>query len=190
MEEQNLDEMRKQIAILNTKLEKQDIINERMMLNVVSSKTNSMKRPMIISIICAVFVIVVSPVSLHVTLGCSWYFIIGTDIFMAYCMLREYLFKRQLNNNIVMSANLLDVAKMTAQFKKAYRRYTLTNMCLLLPAWVCWLIVETLMSNSSQEAIFFIVAMLIGLAIGSVIGLRMYFHIQHEASDIISEIEE
>lgn len=190
MEELNFDEMRNQIAILKTKLDNQDIINDRMMRNIISSKADNMKRPMIISILCALFVIIVAPVSFKQTLGTSWYFILGTDIMMIYCMVREFLFKRQLNDNTLMSASLLDVAKKMADFKKSYKRYTIFNMCLLLPIWFVWLLAEAFMSLDPTMAKFYTICLVIGLLIGSIIGLRMYFKIQDNASDIIKQIEE
>lgn len=190
MEELNFEEMRNQIAILKTKLDNQDIVNDRMMRNVISSKTNNMKRPIIVSILCALFVIIVAPISFRESLGTSWYFIIGTDVMMLYCILRESLFKRQLRDSDLMNSSLLEVAKRMAEFKKSYKRYTLSNMCLLLPAWIAWLIAETWINKTGKEAIFFTVAMGIGLLIGACIGLWMYFNIQREATDIIKQIEE
>ncbi len=190
MEELNFDEMRNQIAILKTKLDKQDIVNDRMMHEVVNTKTDSMKRTMLVSIFCAIFVIFAAPISFHRVIGASWAFVIATDLMMIYCMVREFLFKRQLNDGSRMNASLLEVAKNMSQFKKDYKRYTITNMAILLPAWFGWLIVENFMLHGSEQALIFAVALTVGLAIGACIGLWMYFHIQDTASDIINQIEE
>jgi len=190
MEELNFDEMRNQIAILKAKLNNQDIVNDRMMHQVVNTKADNMKRVMISAIFCAVFVILVGPYSFHKSLGTSWAFVIGTDVMMLYCGIREFLFKRQINNKDLMNASLLEVAKKMIAFKKSYRRYTLSNMLVIMPVWLIWLFIETFISKSREEAIFFSIAMVIGLVIGGSIGIWMYFRIQHEATDIIKQIEE
>jgi len=185
-----LTEMRNQIAILKTKLENQDIINDKMMHQVVCTKSDSMKKKIVISILCALFVIIVGPFSFHYSLGTSWYFVIGTDIAMLYCMMREYRFKRRISDHTLMNATLLEVAKTIQEFKQDYKTYTFLNMVLLLPAWFGWLIWENYQNNVSKEAIGLTIAMSVGLAIGASIGLYMYFKIQNEASQIIKQIEE
>lgn len=190
MEEINFDEMRNQIAILKTKLDKQEIINERLMHSVISNKTNIIRRKMIISICCGLFVIVMSPLVFHHDLCTSWAFVIGTDILMLYCIVRELLFKRQIiDNKALMSANLLYVAENMKNFKAGYKHYFLSNI-VLLAIWITWLIIEEIMSNSSEAKYFFIGGLAVGGIIGSAIGLYMYFRIQNSASDIIKQIEE
>ena len=189
MEELNFEEMRNQIGILKTKLDNQDIVNDRLIRSIIDSKTNDMKRPMIFSIFCALFVIAAAPMSFREVMGCSWYFIIATDIMMLYCIVREYIFKHQIKSDI-MSDSLLDVAKKMETFKKDYKRYTIFNMCLLLPLWLVWLVIETFMSKDDGSAIALTIGMAVGLIIGTVIGLRMYFNIQNSATDIIKQIEE
>lgn len=190
MEEMNFDEMRSQIAILKAKLDKQDIVNDRMMHEVVNTKAESMKRPILVSMLCAVFVICIAPLSFHEIIGASWAFIIFTDLTMIYCLVSEFMFKRRLSENAMMNASLLDVAKKMGKFKKDYKTYTLSNMFIIMPIWVGWLIIENFMAHEGEQAIALCTGLVVGLVIGAIIGLRMYFHIQDTASDIIRQIEE
>jgi len=191
MEEKNIQEMREQIAILKSKINNQTLVNDRMMRHVVSNKTDSMKQKMLISIICAILVIIISPVTFHYNLGISWAFVIVTDIFMLYCIYREYTFKQMINNRSLMNMPMLEVAKTMSKFKSGYKKYTISNAFLLIP-WFGWLVYEFYKLNFTNTHLFvgFLTAMAIGLLIGICIGLYMFFRIINSADDIIRQIEE
>ena len=55
MEELNLDEMRSQIAILKDKVDKQDIVNDKLMHRVINTRTNDIKRKMWVAVVCGLF---------------------------------------------------------------------------------------------------------------------------------------
>ena len=61
MEELNLDEMRSQIAILKDKVDKQDIVNDKLMHRVINTRTNDIKRKMWVAVVCGLFTIAISP---------------------------------------------------------------------------------------------------------------------------------
>lgn len=191
MEDKNFEEMRQQIGILKMKLDKQDIINDRLMHEVINTKTQSMKRSMMVSICCAVFVIITCPFSFHYTLGVSWWFIGATVTLMLYCMLRELEYKHRISNRVMMSASILEVARIMASFKSSYRRYTFCNFVLLI-LWVVWLVYEVYLQNIVNPELFRSICegLGIGVFVGSIIGLRKYLHIQDTASEIIRQIDE
>ena len=109
MEELNLDEMRSQIAILKEKVDKQDIVNDKLMHRVINTRTDDIKRKMRVAVICGLITIAISPWVFHHNLGLSWLFVIVTDIFMVYCMSMEIYYKRMISNKALMNASILEV---------------------------------------------------------------------------------
>lgn len=192
MEEINFDEMRNQIAILKNKLDNETIVNDRMMRQVLSIKADGIKRKQYISMACAVVTIILAPISFHVGVGASWYFVIGTDLLMAFCLYKEYMFKNMINNRLLMTENMLNVAERMSTFKRRYKSYTIFSMAVLLPAWILWLLAEIYIQQGGANNLFWGIAISlgIGLVIGATIGLWMFFRILNTADEIISQIKE
>lgn len=190
METNELNEMRNQIAMLHNKLNEQEIINDRMLRSIISTKTDTIKRKMIISCCCAIFVIISSPYSFHEAIGLSWQFIIATDMLMIYCMFREMMFKHMISDKSLLNCNMLEVARTMARFRKDYKRYTISNAFLIIP-WLGWMLWELHQIHGSSP-IFngLAIAMCTGAFIGACIGLRMFFRIIDSASEIIRQIED
>ena len=168
MEEMNLDEMRSQIAILKEKVDKQNIVNDKLMHRVINTRTDDMKRKMFVAVFCGIITIAISPWAFHHNLGLSWWFIIVTDIFMVYCMSMEIYYKRMISDKALMNASILEVAQRMSRFKSGYKRYTMINIFVLLPIWLVWLLVEVYLQFSDNMEIFWSYA--IGLGVGIVIG--------------------
>lgn len=191
MEEMNFDEMRSQLALLKEKVDSQNIINDRMMHEIVRTKTDSIWRKQLVSVICGIFVMLSCPVTFRTTFHCSWYFIIATELLMLWCVYREYSFKRIINDKKMMSGSMLEVAQTMRDFRDGYKKYTLFNIFLGL-LWVAWLIIEVYLSFGDQIEYFWgmAVGLIVGLLIGGGIGFYLYQRIMNTAQDIIRQIEE
>lgn len=192
MEEMNLDEMRSQIAILKEKVDKQNIVNDKLMHRVINTRTDDMKRKMFVAVFCGIITIAISPWAFHHNLGLSWWFIIVTDIFMVYCMSMEIYYKRMISDKALMNASILEVAQRMSRFKSGYKRYTMINIFVLLPIWLVWLLVEVYLQFSGNMEIFrsYAIGLGVGIVIGGIVGLRLFFRIIDNANQVIKEINE
>ena len=192
MEEMNLDEMRSQIAILKEKVDKQNIVNDKLMHRVINTRTDDMKRKMFVAVFCGIITIAISPWAFHHNLGLSWWFIIVTDIFMVYCMSMEIYYKRMISDKALMNASILEVAQRMLRFKSGYKRYTMINIFVLLPIWLVWLLVEVYLQFSDNMEIFwsYAIGLGVGIVIGGIVGLRLFFRIIDNANQVIKEINE
>ena len=192
MEEMNLDEMRSQIAILKEKVDKQTIVNDKLMHRVINTRTDDMKRKMFVAVFCGIITIAISPWAFHHNLGLSWWFIIVTDIFMVYCMSMEIYYKRMISDKALMNASILEVAQRMSRFKSGYKRYTMINIFVLLPIWLVWLLVEVYLQFSGNMEIFwsYAIGLGVGIVIGGIVGLRLFFRIIDNANQVIKEINE
>ena len=97
MEEMNLEELRSQITILKEKVDKQTIVNDKLIHSVINAHTDDIKRKMFAAVVCGLITVCISPLAFHYNLGLSWLFVIVTDIFMIYCMLMEVYYKRMIS---------------------------------------------------------------------------------------------
>ena len=192
MEEMNLDEMRSQIAILKEKVDKQNIVNDKLMHRVINTRTDDMKRKMFVAVFCGIITIAISPWAFHHNLGLSWWFIVVTDIFMVYCMSMEIYYKRMISDKALMNASILEVAQRMSRFKSGYKRYTMINIFVLLPIWLVWLLVEVYLQFSGNMEIFwsYAIGLGVGIVIGGIVGLRLFFRIIDNANQVIKEINE
>ena len=192
MEEMNLEELRSQITILKEKVENQTIVNDKLIHSVINAHTGDIKRKMFTAVVCGLITVCISPLAFHYNLGLSWLFVIVTDIFMIYCMSMEVYYKRMISNKALMNASILEVAQCVSRFKSGYKRYTLINCVVLLPLWLIWLFVEVYFRFSDNMEMFWSLAagLGVGIVIGGVIGLRLFFRIIDNANQIIKEINE
>ena len=192
MEEMNLEEMRSQITILKEKVDKQAIVNDKLIHNVVNTHTSDIKRKVFVAIVCGLLTICMSPLAFHHNLGLSWMFVIATDILMIYCISMEMYYKRMIADKTLMNASVLEVAQTVSRFKSGYKRYTLINWVVLLPIWLIWMFVEMYFNFSDNMELFWAMAAGLGLGIvvGGIIGLRLFVRIIDNADQIIKEIQE
>ena len=192
MEEMNLEEMRSQITILKEKVDKQAIVNDKLIHNVINTHTSDIKRKVFVAIVCGLLTICMSPFAFHHNLGLSWMFVIATDILMIYCISMEMYYKRMIADKTLMNASVLEVAQTVSRFKSGYKRYTLINWVVLLPIWLIWMFVEMYFNFSDNMELFWAMAagLGLGLVVGGIIGLRLFLRIIDNADQIIKEINE
>lgn len=182
-------QMRQQLNTLKETLDKQELVNEKMMRQVISSKTDSMQRKMRVSVIAAVFVIITSPFSFW---WASTPFIVATDILMLYCIFRETLFYRQISNDAFSNSSMLEIAEKMIRFKRTYRNYTLIGILFLIPVWFSSMLMDMQKQFQDNTDLFYSMGIgaAVGLAIGAGIGIYWYLRITNYAEEIIRSIKE
>ena len=83
METEEIIEMRKQIGILMEKIEKESIINDKMMRKVMNTNVDKLRAAKRTEYVCALVVIILAPLSFRFSFGSSWTFIAATVVMMA-----------------------------------------------------------------------------------------------------------
>lgn len=93
-------------------------------------------------------------------------------------------------NAKTMSGDLLTVAKVMKQLRDNYKKWLKYSIA-MIAVWFVWFAIEYCIQLSDwRVAVIMIVALLIGLAIGGFIGLKMHNAVIRNAEEIISQIEE
>lgn len=183
-----LDEMRAQMAVLKNKLDKETIINERQMRDAMKSKAQTINANAWVSVGASVFVIIWA-LFFFPAEGFSWCFTAITIIMMLVCDFFTWKHHKNVNSK-TMNGDLVTVAKVMKKLRDDYVNWLKYGIIMVI-FWFAWLATEyCIILKDWKLSILIIVSLLISLAIGGFIGLRMHRSVIHNAEDIIKEIEE
>ena len=183
------EDMRQQIALLKEKLDKENIVNDKLLRASMQQRLGVIRRNQILEYVCALFVIVFGSLSfLH--LGMSWWFVGTTIVLMILCMVINYFMHFDFNRQNLYSDDLLTVAKTMKQLKHRYIQYLFFGV----PAIIIWLalLVYDLKNVLEDTRLWLgmVISAGIGAVIGACIGLAMTFRNRKACDDIIRQIED
>lgn len=191
MEELNFDEMRNQITLLKQKLDRQEIVNDHLLRETMRNRMGTINFTKIKSYICAGMCIVLYPL-LSVTGTFSNVFVIATCIMMLFCAFGTYYVHRPVDRMNLMTEDLATVASVMAKFRKHYNQWLYYVTPSLLIPWLSWAIYEFAWKNAPEGVNHWLFALplLVGAAIGLVIGYAWHRKTVDAADNIIKQIEE
>lgn len=183
-----LETMRAQIALLKDKLDKETIVSEKLLRDTMRHKARTINNNAWISVVASIFVIFWALTFLP-SEGFSWWFTGATILMMLVCDFFTWKYHKDVNAK-TMSGDLLTVAKVMKQLRDNYKKWLKYSIAIIV-VWFVWFAVEYCIQLSDwRVAVIMIIALLIGLAIGGFIGLKMHNAVIRNAEEIISQIEE
>ena len=183
-----LETMRAQIALLKDKLDKETIVSEKLLRDTMRHKARTINNNAWISVVASIFVIFWALTFLP-SEGFSWWFTGATILMMLVCDFFTWKYHKDVNAK-TMSGDLLTVAKVMKQLRDNYKKWLKYSIA-MIAVWFVWFAIEYCIQLSDwRVAVIMIVALLIGLAIGGFIGLKMHNAVIRNAEEIINQIEE
>ena len=184
-----LQEMREQMAALKEKLNKQEVVNERLIRDVLSQKMKVINKNGWISGICGLFVITFGNFMFY-QMGLSTYFLIGTTVMMLFCIATTWISHSWVNSNEIANGDLLRVAKQAYRLQKEYKNWKYIALPMIL-AWGVWLGLEY--AAEVKDTTIVLVTMsggVVGGLIGGIIGFRQNKKVINELDEMIRYIKE
>lgn len=183
-------EMKEQLALLNNKLEKESIVNERLMRTIMKDKARSLRKKAIIE---AIITIIGIPYFLWVVpelLGLSLYLCVFVAIMMALALVYNYIIHSNFHPDSFMSDNLVKARQDTLRMKKLYANWTKYIGIPFAITFFCWFIYEIMhiMHGAALQSALW--GMCVGLAIGLPFGIYQYRRVQRTADEILQQIED
>ncbi len=183
-----LEEMRQQMARLKEKLDKETIASDKLLREVTRQKVRRLNRNVWQMGFAATFVITFGSWSFYNT-GNSWWFIGLTIVFMIVCFLCTLIPHLRVNQDDIMSGDLLQVVKEVRRLKKFYHDWLFIG----IPSVIIWFALMFLDLYWQGKDVDIIFACLIGGLVGGAIG-GTFGYIQHkkfirEMDDIVNQIE-
>jgi uncharacterized membrane protein len=184
-----LQEMREQLAALKEKLNKQEVVNDRLIRDVLSQKMKVINKNGWISGICGLFVITFGNY-LFYQMGLSTWFLLGTTVMMIFCAAVTWISHSWVNSNEIANGDLLRVAKQAFRLQKVYKNWKYIALPMIL-SWGVWLGLEYAAIVQDTAIVFGTMSCgVIGGLIGGIIGFKQNKKVINELDEMIRHIEE
>ncbi len=183
-----LENMREQMATLKKKLEKQEIVNDRMIRQSMNRTADKISRRYRFIMVLCMMMIPYTYVVFIPNMGLSLLFWVGTSILMLVCFVATGYNWRNVKDRNLMSDNLVEVSHKMARAKKFDVNWLFFGIPALI-LWLGWLAWE-LYQKDSEAAHFMMIGTICGAAIGTILGINMHLKTQRQYQDIINQIED
>ncbi len=184
-----LENMRQQMAILQEKLNKQTIVDDRAIRRAIKRGMGSInKRYLIISII-ALAMIPYGYWAFVAINGLSIPLWIASSVMMLMVVAFSYFNGRSLRNPQLTEGNLHDTMRQVAAAKRRDSNWLWIGIPMAM-AWAVWVGWEMAQKLSSEEFKFFMPFFIICLVAGILIGLAVHFKTQRHYREILDQIED
>ena len=184
-----LQEMREQLAVLKEKMNAQEMVNDRLIRDILIKKKKSVDKNIWMVGICGLFTATIGNWTFS-DLGVSTWFLIGTTVLMLASFLLTIIPHNWVKKVDIQSGNLLVAAKQARRLRKLYKDWEIIGIVLAV-IWLAWLFIEFSAAIENKQMLYILVgAAAIGGIIGGIIGLVLSRKTIHTLDEMIQEIEE
>ena len=183
------EEMRMQMEMLKSKLDKQEIVNDRILRKSMKKNMNNITRRYTILVVVALLMIPYAYYVFVSMMGYSIGFWIATVVFMLISCGYTVWNGRDLYAGNLMEKNLLEVRQKMALAKKRDNQWMLFGFPMLI-LWLAYFVYEVYQKGGAEEVHTLLMASAFGGTVGLILGLTIHFKTQREYQEIIDQIEE
>lgn len=190
MEDKDILEMRQQLALLREKLDDQQIVNDRLMRVSIRQRSRDIKRSEHFSYMMAAAALILYPIIAWVGIF-SFTFCTVTCLMMLFCIAATVYVGRPINRTDLMTADLATVAAVMKRFRRQSRLWIRYVTPTLIIPWLTWACFEFLERNNPDHLhpAYIVAPLIVGAAIGGLIGYRRHRTSVQAAEDILEQIE-
>lgn len=180
-----MEDMRRQMAALKSELDKQKIVNDRMIRRAMNNKSSWIRRRYIICMITAVAMVpycyfwMVHILDLSISL---WIF---TSIFMLVVTAYTYRNMKALNRDFISEANLMEACQEVAKAMKMDADWLKIGIPFII-VWLSWITIE---AYHFPDFKYFAAGVVAGAVFGGTAGLITHFKIQRKYKEIVEQME-
>jgi len=190
---QELEQMRSQLNILKNKLDKQEIVNEKLIRGSMKTKMSWINKYRWLSLLAVPFIaLCFLPMTIEMN---AWGLYGFTMLMVTASVIADFIINR-MPEGAFMNDNLLDLSEKMLKMKK-YRRIQTIIGLVTVAFWLAWLLYDIYAVGAASDdpdmmkyTFGFMIAVGIGAIIGLVIGLVIFFKMQRTNDRIIDEINE
>ena len=184
-----LQEMREQLAALKEKMNAQEVVNNRLIRDVLSQKMKIINKNGWLSRLSGLFVITFGNFVFY-QMGLSTWFLIGTTAMMIFCVVVTWISHSWVNSKEIANGDLLRVAKQAYRLQKVYKNWKYIALPMIL-VWVIWLGLEYAAEvKDTAMVIGMMSGSIIGGLIGGIIGFRQNKKVINELDEMIRYVKE
>jgi type VI protein secretion system component VasF len=184
-----LEEMRQQLTTLKSKLNKQEIVNDRLVRRSMRNEVSNITRRYYILMALAVLMVPYGYWSFVVLSHLSIAFWIGTSVFMLVCAIATFYNSRKISDPGLMSHSLVEARRKVASAKKFDADWLLFGIPAVI-LWLGWFFYEVYLQNNDTLVNDLFWGGCFGGVIGATIGFKIHFKTQRQYQEIIDQIED
>ena len=190
IDSRELQQMKEQLAILTQKLDKETIVNERLMRQAMKDKASWLRRRFIIkgiaNLILLPYFIWLAPGVLGLSVG----FCIFVSLFIILALGCDYYINTRFRPEKFVYGNLLEARQDTLMLKKFYANWLKFIGIPFIVVFFAWFIHDMAQVIHGEALQGVLGGMAIGVVIGSIVGIYRYRKTQRTADEILAQIEE
>lgn len=181
-----LQELREQVGLLKEKLQRQQIISERVIIEAAQKGISKLNRAGKVSLGFGIFAVVWCTWAFY-TWGFSTLFVGCTAIFLAACVGATAYAHWGLMSIDISRGNLVEITQRLLRFRKIYTRWQTISMSLLM-VW-CYFLYHDAKSVMENPKLF-LIAGSIGGVIGLIVGLKKYYMVLRDTDKVLANVND
>ena len=183
-------EMKEQLSLLIKKLDKETIVNERMIRRSMKEKADRLNRRLIVESLVALIMIPFFICVLPNLSKVSMPFCIFSAGFFALAILYDFYMYLRFRPQKFIEGNMIEARRDTLNFKKQTLRWTYCIGIPFLVVYIAWFVYEKMQYYQGEILKIVLVSALIGFLIGGAIGINIFLKDLRATDEILMQIEE
>lgn len=183
-------EMKEQLSLLIKKLDKETIVNERMIRRSMKEKADRLNRRLIVEILVSLIMIPFFICVLPNLSKVSMPFCIFSAGFFALAILYDFYMYLRFRPQKFIEGNMIEARRDTLNFKKQTLRWTYCIGIPFLVVYIAWFVYEKMQYYQGEILKIVLVSALIGFLIGGAIGINVFIKTLRTTDEILMQIEE
>lgn len=188
IESTELEQMRAQLNLLKGMLEKETIVNERLIRKAMKEKVSSLNRDAIVIAIVALVGIPYCTFVFANMMNISWWFIGVTDVFFLIAIIYTYISHKDIRAKELMDGNLIEVSRKIERMRRMYANWLKFSIPFVI-LWFAWFMFE-LLGRNADDGVPFAIGGIIGGIIGGCVGVCQYCRTRKKTLEVIMQIKE
>lgn len=188
MEDIQFEEMRSQIAILKNKLEKQEIVNDRILRDSMQTKVNNINKRAY-KVIFGAFACIPLLIMIHYSSHISWPVIIGSIFILLCSAVGTFLIHHDVMKSGFMNGNVAEVSKALVKMKCQYTNWTKYTIppTIILMGWYTYDFVTQMGYQGTMLMIMLVCCVICGF-IGAYAGISRNKKTIRECDEILLQL--
>jgi len=190
-----LEQMREQMNIFKSRLDKQQIINEQLVRNSMGSKLSWIKN-FVLGEIILVPILLIIMATFHASEGLSWWLFAFLSLGLVADVVGDYIINR-IPKSELLSGDLVATSQRLIKMKKLRTSWFIAGIIFMI-IWLVWFIIEIVMRLDDgcklPDHNIVVGIMVAGIAIGALIGIfvawLIYREMQRTNNQLIEQINQ
>ena len=185
-----LEEMREQIKILKEKLDKEKIINDRVIKRAMNKNINKLHRQGTVMVIFGTITTICCPIIIH-NIGMPLWFTAFTAFILIFSTIATAVIHRGINSDMLYNEDMLQIAQRVHKLKLSYKNWLFIGipMVIVFIGLFIYMILQSEIIPQEAHLPMF-TGILVGGLIGGALGVMQHVRLHRTCNELLNEIKE